>query len=44
MGFLSRAIAEQFEKEKPEALNVDVRLISGTHDNILHTVLYTIYT
>lgn len=30
MGFLSRAIAERFEQDKPAELDVDIRLLSGT--------------
>ncbi|GKY92890.1 hypothetical protein MPSEU_000258100 [Mayamaea pseudoterrestris] len=33
MGFLSRAIADQFEKAKPAELDVDIRMISGCDDH-----------
>jgi hypothetical protein len=32
MGFLRRQLREQFEKKKPEALQADIRMISGCQD------------
>lgn len=33
MGFLARAIKEQFEAKKPPELKADIRMISGCDDH-----------
>jgi hypothetical protein len=32
MGFLRRALLDQFEEKKPDALKVDFRMLSGCED------------
>ncbi len=33
MGFLGHALRERFERDKPDALQADIRMISGCEDS-----------